>query len=133
MSAVPLDLTGEWDGVFNYPRGLPPRGFRATLRDQVGAITGETMEESDSAEDRGATLVALLDGRRNGDHVHFAKRYDALARAHYAVVYEGQVSGDGEEITGRWTIPGVWSGAFLMARRGRISALEAKQAEETAR
>ena len=91
------------------------------------------MEESDAGEDCGATLVALVEGCRDGDHVHFAKRYDTLARAHYAALYQGQVSGDGEAITGRWTIPDAWSGTFLMVRRSRISALQQREAEATVR
>lgn len=133
MSGDPLDLTGEWDGVFNYPSNLPPRGFRATLQDHAGALTEETIEENDPGVEGDRTLIALLDGRRESERVSFVKHYDTLARAHYAVHYEGQVSAEGEEITGRWTVPGVWSGTFLMVRRARNEASETRRVSEEVR
>jgi hypothetical protein len=45
------------------------------------------------------------------------------------VVYEGEVSLDGQEIGGRWSIVGSWSGSFLMVR----NAVLAKARERRAR
>lgn len=128
----PNDLSGEWDGVFNYPHGLPPTGFRATLRDQAGALTGETVEEGD-AEEHGTTLIALIEGHRDGAAVAFTKRYDTLGRAYYVVGYDGKVASDGEEISGRWTIPGVWSDTFLMVRSAAALATAAREIKEEVR
>ena len=127
----PLDLTGSWDGVFNYPRGLPPNGFRAALREHGGAVDGETHERSEQGADRGRTITALLTGSRTGTSVHLTKRYDSLHRTHYAVVYEGRLSADGDEITGRWSIPGIWEGTFLMVRQARKAATTARRVSET--
>ncbi len=126
----PLDMTGAWEGIYNYPRGLPPSGFRAELRDAAGAITGETEERGD-ADQAGLTLHALIVGTRSDTAVVFTKRYDALARAAHPVRYEGTLSPDGDEVTGRWTIPGSWSGSFIMVRAARRATPVAIEAAET--
>ena len=123
------DVTGRWEGIFNYPRGMAPNGFAATLVEQAGAITGETHERSDAGADHGDTLVAVIEGERIGSAVKFTKRYDTLDRAHYAVRYDGILSPEGDEITGEWTIPGMWSGSFIMVRQpGREVEEERREA-----
>ncbi len=125
------DLTGQWEGIFNYPRGMAPNGFAATLVEHSGAITGETHERSDAGHDHSDELVAVVEGERIGSAVRFTKRYDELARAHYAVRYDGTLSPEGDEITGEWTIPGVWSGSFIMVREiGRSVEEERRVGEE---
>lgn len=111
------DLTGRWDGIFNYPRELPPTGFVAALVDHQGALSGDVEERGDADGLEGATLAAVIEGERIGSQVRFTKRYDDLARAHYAVRYEGTLAPDGDEIVGEWTIPGIWSGSFIMVRQ----------------
>lgn len=125
------NVTGRWEGIFNYPRGMAPNGFAATLVEQAGAITGETHERSDVGQERGDELVAMVEGDRVGSAVRFTKRYDDLARADYAVRYDGTLSPEGDEIVGEWTIPGVWSGSFIMVReKGRSVADERRVSEE---
>lgn len=118
------DVTGRWDGIFNYPRELPPNGFVAVLVEHAGTITGETEEASDRRSDQGAGLPAMIEGERVGTAVRFVKRYDDRVRAH-AVHYAGTVSPEGDEIVGEWTIPAVWSGSFIMVRQpDRVPAVE---------
>lgn len=125
------DLTGRWDGIFNYPRALPPTGFVAMLAEQAGTLTGEVEEVGDYGADRGVPLAALVEGERIGSAVRFTKRYDDLARAHYAVRYDGTLSAENDEITGEWTIAGVWSGTFIMVRaKGRGKQVEEMVGEE---
>lgn len=107
------DVTGRWEGIFNYPRTMPPNGFVAMLVEQAGTISGEIEETSDG----GAVLTATVYGERTGSSVRFGKRYADPARAHYAVDYVGTLSPEGDEIVGEWTIPGVWSGSFIMVRQ----------------
>jgi len=76
------------------------------------------------------TLHAVIEGRREGDRVVFTKRYDYLPRADYAIDYEGVLAPGSDEIEGRWTIPGIWSGSFLMVRQGRQSEAIERQASE---
>lgn len=124
------DVTGRWDGIFNYPRSLPPNGFVAVLIERAGVITGETEEASDRRTDRGAALPAAIEGDRIGSAVRFTKRYDDRVRAH-SVHYAGTLSPEGDEIVGEWTIPGVWSGSFIMVRQaGRAVMVEESISEE---
>jgi hypothetical protein len=108
------DVTGRWEGIFNYPGDLPPNGFVATLVERAGVIAGKTDEVSDREIDLGATLAATIAGERVGSAVRFTKRYDAGV---HPVQYAGTLSPEGDEIVGEWTIPGVWSGSFIMVRQ----------------
>lgn len=109
------DLTGQWTGLYNYPNGGRPVPFEAVLRDNGGAVTGTTTEVSDLPGRRGDTLRAVIDGHREGNAIRFLKMYEADEN-YDAVHYQGTVHDDGNEIDGRWEIPGVWSGTFLMIR-----------------
>jgi hypothetical protein len=123
------DLSGGWDGIYNYPHTAPPTAFTATLRDAAGVIVGETTEP----DDRGGTRHALLDGARQGSAVHFVKSYDDQNRDYGSVRYSGTVNGEGTEITGRWDIPGAWSGTFIMVRHAGEAETAAIRAAETVR
>lgn len=125
------DLSGEWRGIFNYPGNAgPPTEFTATLHDAAGALTGHTVEPSLD----GATVTARLDGRRSGAAVTFVKLYDEHGGGTYdAVAYQGAVDAEGGEITGRWTIPGDWSGTFIMVRDQGVAADAELEAAEPVR
>lgn len=126
-----LDLSGHWHGFYNLPVEAPPTAFEAELLDTGGLLSGETSEEGDTPDCFGMILHAVIDGRRDGDRVSFTKRYDYLPRADYAIHYEGRVARGGDEIEGRWSIPGVWSGTFLMVRaRGEEAAEEIRSEEK---
>lgn len=129
----PLDVSGSWHGIFNYPRSLPSNSFEAELREADGIVTGETREAGDGNDHGEAVLHAYLDGRRSGLGIAFAKRYDLLHRAANPVHYEGTLSPDGDEITGRWIIPDSWSGTFLMVRSSRGTEAIVREAAETVR
>ena len=117
-----LNLSGDWTGIFNYPREYSPVGFKATLSENDGWIMG-TVEEG-SAKELGVPrrLGASIQGRRLGVAVIWLKLYDEASPQHDAVTYEGEVTPDGEEISGRWSIPDSWSGTFLMVRKPESSA-----------
>ena len=135
MSDDPLDLTGAWTGIYDYPRGMPPNRFTASLRETGGTVTGETVEPSpsDHAGYGGGDAHAFLDGRRDSAQVSFVKHYDAAHRAATPVAYAGTISGDGDEITGRWEVAGHWSGTFIMIRRSRGGAAIARREAEVVR
>ena len=126
MERDKLNLTGSWTGVFSYPRALPPNAFEAELRDHIGLLTGETFERANNPRDRCQPLHAMIEGQRHGHEVSFVKHYDAFRRATTPVHYAGRLSADGSEISGTWTIPGHWSGSFLMIR-ARPPAQEAER------
>jgi len=128
----PLDVTGHWDGIFSYPRGLPPNHFTAELREENGRVIGETREPSDSPFDEASELQALLEGTRSGAAISFTKFYDS-ARRIKPVAYRGTLSPDGDEISGAWTIHGDWSGPFLMTRLSNKAAARTRGTAETVR
>lgn len=109
------DLSGRWTGVFNYPTELPATAFSAELRDDGGALSG-SIEEPDLFHAGQPSIGALIEGRRDGAAVRFVKFYAASDTGYDSVDYQGLVIADGDEITGRWDIPGAWSGTFLMVR-----------------
>ncbi len=113
------DLSGEWRGLYNYPAAQPPTEFAATLHDAGGTLSGHTVEPGL----RGGAVTARLDGRRTGTAVTFMKLYDDDRNGDYdTVAYQGAVDADGTEIAGRWTIPGIWSGTFIMVREKGVDA-----------
>lgn len=113
------DLSGDWAGIFSYPDTLPATAFAARLADAAGVISG-VIEEPDIFAAATPAIGAMVDGRREGASVRFVKFYDDAAAgpdSGYDIVhYEGVIADGGDEITGRWDIPGAWSGTFIMTR-----------------
>jgi hypothetical protein len=126
------NLTGVWHGRFDYPIPHPSCPFTATLLEFGAHLSGSIHELSDGTDaPAGAMFFAAVEGRRAGSAVSFVKTYDGTGGRGHAVRYEGVLSPDGTEIEGRWTIPGEWSGRFLMIRTsGREQAVEKKQTEK---
>jgi len=129
--AAEHDLSGVWHGFYNMPSGEPPTQFEATIRDAAGMLSGLVTEMGDTEDCAGQILHAVIDGDHDGNRVHFDKRYDYLPRADYVIHYEGVLQAGGDEIVGRWIIPNVWSGTFLMVRGARAGeAIERKASEK---
>jgi hypothetical protein len=125
----PKSLTGVWDGMFSYPRMLPPTTFTAVLFETGAVLSGTTHEISSHAQSAGRTLHASIEGVRSGADVRFTKVYEADSRA--PVDYVGLVNADATEIEGTWTIRGNWSGKFLMIRSGRQQQAETRRARRS--
>ena len=125
-SADPLDLTGAWSGLYSYPRAGEPTPFTAMLTENDGWLSGAREKISRVGPTRGQPIAATVQGRRSGHAVSFLKMYDNPPPGYDAVQYAGDINQDGSEIDGRWTIPSVWSGKFLMIRAGvlRTSAVQ---------
>jgi hypothetical protein len=128
VSGGDIDLTGRWAGIFNYPDLSPPNSFDAELRDTGGLLSGLTTEQDDNPSRRAGTLHAVLEGRHHDNVVWFTKQYDDFEIMPNLVIYSGTVHPGGDEIEGRWEIPGIWSGTFLMVR----SVKEQAEAERNA-
>lgn len=130
-----VDLTGRWTGVYFYPHdpdwnandNMPATPFTAELTDAAGVVVGQTLEPDLLFSD-GVDIRAVLEGRHDGLRLTFTKTPDARDRDH-VILYDGEISADGDSISGRWTIPGDWSGDFSMQRR---SVSEAVSEEVTA-
>ena len=118
MGADAQNLTGVWQGLYTYPNG-ESASFVATLIDSSGALSGSTHEPCARAVSSNGTLYATLAGNRNGSAVSFRKIYDGRVPHYHAVDYAGTLNADATEVEGRWVIPGVWSGKFLMIRPAR--------------
>ena len=120
-------LTGVWNGLYTYPRHLEPVSFVAVLVDSGMSFSGTTHEPHVSNDVPGGMLYGMIDGRREGAAVTFTKTYDGTGGWTHSVWYEGSVNGEATEIEGRWTVPGIWSGKFLMIRSGgKEEAVERK-------
>jgi hypothetical protein len=113
-----LSLTGLWNGLFSYPRRYDSTQFVAILIQSGTSFSGTTHEPCVSRQIAGGVMYATLQGQRNGTAVTFIKTYDGTGGWTHSVKYEGTLSDDGTEIEGRWRIPRVWSGKFLMVRSG---------------
>lgn len=122
------DLTGEWSGIYNYPALYPPNNFEASIRDAGGIITGVIRQPGEFFEQAGIHQHAVIEGSREGNLVRWVKVYDDLNRP--TPHYQGTVHPDGDEIDGTWHIPGNWSGTFLMVRRRKEQAKEARKVAE---
>ena len=109
-------LTGVWDGLYSYPvGGLPAVTFTATLIEAAGLLSGSVHEQCIM---KGDTVLFSVSGGRQNSAVSFVKTYQGTDRRYGTIRYDGSVNGDATEIEGRWTIPGDWSGRFLMIRSG---------------
>ncbi len=118
-----LNLTGIWNGLYAYPHTRKePVAFVASLGDNDGWLTGAIEEIASVGPMRGHTIAATIQGRRAAHAVTFLKTYDDLPQGYDTVHYAGDVNHDGSEIEGRWTVPGSWSGKFLMIRAGATKA-----------
>lgn len=119
-------LTGVWHGLFTYPYEQEPGSFTATLLEAGPFLTGSTHEDGLHHDGVQGALFALIDGEREGTMVYFDKTYDGTGGWDHLVRYQGLLSADWTEIEGRWTVPGVWSGKFLMIRSGAKSLAKAR-------
>jgi hypothetical protein len=127
--AAEHDLSGTWRGIYNYPRHYPPNMFEAEIRDTGGLITGVISQPGEFFEAAGTVHHAVIEGSREGSTLRFVKMYDDLRRP--TPHYHGIVQPGGDEIEGEWTIPGDWSGTFLMIRgAGAGEAIERKVSEK---
>jgi hypothetical protein len=115
MQADAQNLTGVWNGLYSYPDGRSVT-FVATLIDGGSTLSGSTHEPCVGGDCPAATLFATLMGSRSGSSVSFRKTYEAADPRWGTVNYEGRLNAEATEIEGRWMIPGVWSGKFMMIR-----------------
>jgi len=126
----PGDLSGDWLGFYNYDFPCPPTQFEAAIRDTGGLISGLTTEVFDGPDRLGSVLQAVIEGAREGRTLRFTKIYDDLSLAPDVIHYEGRILGEGDEVEGRWTIPGDNSGTFMMMRKRREQAAEEHEVKE---
>lgn len=125
-------LTGVWHGLYSYQTHLEPVYFVATLIDGGASLTGMTHEAAVGQAGTPLTVFASIAGSRSGSAVDFLKSYDGSGGFAHAVSYAGQLSADGNEIEGHWSIPGDWSGRFLMIRNTGVTERSVREVYERA-
>lgn len=111
------NLGGNWEGAYQYS-SAPDAGdfpFKARLLVKDDALTGIIVEENLRLQGRSqADLTGTLAGRT----VAFTKSYrDTSGGYSNPVEYRGELSADGQTISGTWTLPHD-SGTFTMTRAG---------------
>ena len=118
------NISGLWMGSYSYPWGgsVP---FLARIEDRDGALSG-TIIEPNTMGVSSDSLEAILSGSRHGSAVDFTKAYDGASDAAHAVDYVGRLSGDGNSITGVWSLADA-DGSFEMHRE---AVWEEKAGEE---
>ena len=131
MSGDPLDLSGVWHGQFSYPSAQAPAAFVASLIERDTRFDGDTEEVGATGDAAGRTLTATLQGRRTDREITFLKLYDGAFEDYDTVEYVGEVSDDGSEILGRWSIAGALSGDFMMIRADNAPLAALRAAEAT--
>jgi len=115
-----ISLTGLWQGQFSYPVAMEPEFFTANLLETPDFLGGSIQETVRQGKHAGMLFYASVHGRRNGREVSFIKKYETPPRQHQ-VRYEGVLNADATEIEGSWSIPGSWSGRFLMIRANGLA------------
>jgi hypothetical protein len=109
------NLSGLWMGRYSYPSAEgPTTPFLAKIEDHDGALSGTIMEPNTIGRSSDE-LEAVLTGTREGQAVDFTKLYDGSSDAAHAVDYVGRLSGDGNSITGVWSLEHL-DGNFEMHR-----------------
>ncbi len=122
------NLSGLWMGTYAYPdaRG-PTTPFLAKLEDHDGSLTGSIIEPNTIGRSSDE-LQAVISGSRQGSAIDFTKMYDGESDAAHAVDYVGRLSGDGNSITGVWSLAEV-DGYFEMHREAIWEEAAGEEAE----
>lgn len=115
--ATPSDISGEWQGLFDYVQGDDlPATFEANLHPGAGnAFQGSIVELNTFSSEPYGFLLSTVTGRVNGSSVSFTKTYVASGAVTHSVTYEGVLEPSGRRITGTWNAGGN-KGVFEMAR-----------------
>ena len=128
MAGARINVSGLWLGSYSYPAGMAPSTpFMARLEDDGGSLTGTTVEPNRMGHSSD-TLQARLSGSRQGSAIDFTKMYDGESDAAHAVDYVGRLSGDGNTISGVWSLADV-DGTFEMHREAVWEEVAGTEAE----
>jgi hypothetical protein len=121
------NISGLWMGSYSYPWGSASVPFLARIEDRDGALSG-TIIEPNTMGMSSESLEAILSGSRHGSAVDFTKAYDGASDAAHAVDYVGRLSGDGNSITGVWSLADA-DGPFEMYREAVWEEKAGQEAE----
>ena len=113
-------------GHYAYPHGTAVP-FLAKIEDRDGALAG-TIIEPNTMGLSSDSLEAILSGSRHGSAVDFTKAYDGASDAAHAVDYVGRLAGDGNTISGVWSLADA-DGTFEMHREAIWDEAEGLETE----
>ena len=124
-------MTGMWEGTFAYPAYQgPTTPFVARIAEESGVLGGTIMEPNTMGPSTDE-LEAVLTGSRDGRSIDFIKTYDGSSDAAHAIDYVGQLSEDGNLVTGVWSLA-EFDGTFEMRREIAWEEVLSVEAEEVA-
>ena len=122
------DLSGQWDGHFDYPSGFGPRTPFLASVDQTGGRISGTIIEPD-LYGSAAPASATIEGVVAGDTVDFTKIYRKASSVYdNPVDYVGRVDETGNRITGVWSLLDI-NGLFEMTRQAAIERTVEREEE----
>ena len=128
MAEAKVNLSGLWLGSYSYPSGGgPTTPFLARIEDHDGSLSG-TIIEPNTIGASSDELQAVISGSRAGNSVDFTKLYDGESDAAHAVDYVGQLSADGNTVTGVWSLEET-DGSFEMYREAVWEEQAGQEAE----
>jgi hypothetical protein len=100
------DLTGVWEGYYEYGNGQQGVPFTMELTHRSSAISGQLVElQTFGQEVDDGMLAAALSGSASGDLLSFTKTYDGSGGVSHSVVYRGTVI---EADNGTLIATGIW-------------------------
>lgn len=124
-AAASLEGDSQWSGQYSYPSSDKPRApvpFTLTLRVSAdGSLSGRTEEPNTFGDKSASKLYGTVRGNISGSGLQFTKTYDGTGGVSHSVVYNGNLSSDGSNVSGSWRIKD-FSGAFnlrLVQHSGR--------------
>jgi hypothetical protein len=91
-------------------------------------VTGSTSEPDALGPAGSPPIAAVLEGHHLEGQLTFTKFPDS-DRQIDTIDYIGDISGDGNSISGHWVIHGDWSGTFRMQRKIVSSVVSTLRAE----
>ena len=120
------DLSGEWDGHFDYPAGLgPSTPFIAVIAHEGSGLSG-TITEPDLYTDA-APAEAAIEGIVSSGTVDFTKTYRQACEGYETPVdYTGRILDDGTRIMGHWSVVEM-TGTFEMTKREERAAARSRE------
>jgi len=108
------DLSGTWEGFYEYGNGQPPVYFLMVIEHGGSNVSGSIMEVQTFGEQvSDGLLSANISGRTTGPTVVFTKTYDGSGGVAHSVVYRGTLvkTDDGVSIlAGTWETGGMQGG-----------------------
>jgi hypothetical protein len=105
-------LTGTWSGVYYYPSQYPPVDFSSVIIFEGSIFYGIVKEPKTFGNYNIPYIYSEIEGSISQDNkISFTKKSKYYT---HTLFYTGQIDMNTRRISGKWSIPGSWSGKFNM-------------------